>query len=146
MKMKNTEIVLYNYRCTGCGDCAEACHRGVLRVDDGDAGRVVRVVDAESCAGCRACERSCPHDAIVVRKIEGSKPDRKRLVKGLLPVVLALALSLPWSLDPDAWAGVDYWKIFGLFVFFHILFAHIPYSKYLKGVSRKKDGPKTSGI
>ena len=130
--MKNTEIILRTEACTGCGRCVETCRRGVLRLSDNGAGRVVQVADAASCAACRICEHGCPHDAIAIRKIEGRKPDLKRIVQGLLPVVLALALSLPWSLNPDAWGAVDYWKTFGLFVLFHILFAHIPYAKYLR--------------
>lgn len=49
----------------------------------------------------------------------------KRIVRGVLPPVLALALALPWSADPEAWQAINYWKIFGLLTIFHALFCHV---------------------
>lgn len=131
-KMKNTEIILRTYDCTGCGHCVEACRRGVLRLADNGQCRFVQVADAERCAGCRHCERSCPNKAIVIRKPEGRKATAKRILQGVLPPVLALALALPWSSDPAAWQAIDYWKIFSLLVVFHVLFCHSRIPKLLK--------------
>lgn len=127
-----TGIILCNYRCTGCGRCVEACRRGVLRLADTDRGRIVQVADAASCAGCRTCERSCTHDALVVRETEGRKSDPKRLLQGALPVVAAVGLTLPWSTNPADWSGINYWKLFGLIVLFHILFCHLRIPQILK--------------
>ena len=120
--MKNTEIVLRTYDCTGCGRCVEACRRGVLRLADNGQCRFVQVADAASCAECRACERSCSNKAIVP----------KHILRGALPIVLALALALPWSSDPEAWQAVNYWKIFGLLVLFHLIFCHLQIPEFLK--------------
>lgn len=131
-KMKNTEIVLRTYDCTGCGRCVEACRRGVLRLADNGQCRFVQVADAARCAGCRACERSCRNKAIVIRKIEPRKTAPKHILRGALPIVLALALALPWSSDPEAWQAVNYWKIFGLLVLFHLIFCHLQIPEFLK--------------
>ncbi|MCM1151129.1 MAG: ferredoxin family protein [Alistipes sp.] len=131
--MKNTEILLDADRCSGCGRCIDACRRGVLQLSAAETGsRVVQVAAAERCAACRACERTCPRQAIVIRKTAGRKPDPKRMLQGVLPILLALALTLPRSLEPAAWHAVDYWKMFGLFVLFHILFCHTRIPKILK--------------
>ena len=131
-KMKKTEILLRPDLCCGCGECVDACCRGVLRLADTDRGRIVRIADAERCAGCRACERSCTHGALVVREIEGRKFDPKRVLQGVLPVVLAVGITLPWSANPADWSGINYWKPFGLFVLFHILFSHLRIPQILK--------------
>ncbi|MCM1301014.1 MAG: 4Fe-4S binding protein [Bacteroides cellulosilyticus] len=130
--MKNTEIKLRTCDCTGCGRCVEACRRGVLLLDDDGSRRLVRVADASRCAGCRACERSCPRGAIAVGEVGRSGFARNRFVQGLLPLIFALVLALPWSLEPEAWQHVDYWKIFGLFVLFHVLCCHLRLPKKLK--------------
>lgn len=126
--MKNTEIILLTDRCTGCGHCVEACRRGVLQMARTADSRFVQVADADRCAGCRACEHRCSHHAIAIRKVES----RKAGLKHLLPPVLALILALPWSSDPEAWQAVNYWKIFGLLVLFHLLFCHARIPKILK--------------
>ena len=129
--MKNTEIVLRTYDCTGCGRCVEACRRGVLRLADNGQCRFVQVADAARCAGCRACERSCRNKAIVIRKIEPRKTAPKHILRGALPIVLALAFALPWSSAPEAWQAVNYWKIFGLLVLFHLIFCHLQIPEFL---------------
>ncbi|MEI3553748.1 MAG: hypothetical protein V8Q54_03215 [Alistipes senegalensis] len=82
--------------------------------------------------GCRVCERSCRNKAIVIRKIEPRKTAPKHILRGALPIVLALALALPWSSDPEAWQAVNYWKIFGLLVLFHLIFCHLQIPEFLK--------------
>lgn len=135
-KMKNTEIILRSCDCTGCGRCTEACRHGVLQLANDGVRRIVQVVDAERCTACRSCEHSCAHGAIVVRKIAGAGYHRSRAVQGLLPLVLALVLVLPWSLDANDWSAINYWKIFGCFVLLHHLFGHIRFSGVLKNKHR----------
>lgn len=135
-KMKNTEIILRSCDCTGCGRCTEACRHGVLQLANDGVRRIAQVVDAERCTACRSCEHSCAHGAIVVRKIAGAGYHRSRAVQGLLPLVLALVLVLPWSLDANDWSAINYWKIFGCFVLLHHLFGHIRVSGMLKNKHR----------
>ena len=45
-------------RCTGCGQCAEACPNNALQMLDG---RVLR--DIEKCSTCGACAEACPNKA-----------------------------------------------------------------------------------
>jgi DNA-directed RNA polymerase subunit D len=54
------EIVIKD--CTGCGDCVNACPRGVLDLSDGR----VKVVDSLNCSMCKECMKVCDNDAIEV--------------------------------------------------------------------------------
>jgi Fe-S-cluster-containing hydrogenase component 2 len=47
-------------RCTGCGECLEACSIGAITLDGGKAR-----VDFSRCAGCEACVLACPTGAII---------------------------------------------------------------------------------
>ena len=49
-------------KCKGHGVCVDVCPQGVFE-KRGDEFVVVR---PESCIGCRACEASCPENAISV--------------------------------------------------------------------------------
>lgn len=136
--MKKAEILLDADRCSGCGRCVDACRRSVLVLAATDRGRIVRAARAEDCAACRACERTCPQRAVIIRKTAGRKPDPKRILQGILPIVPALALTLPRSLDAAAWHAVDYWKMFGLVVLFHLLFSHFRLPKALKNNHKER--------
>lgn len=50
-------------KCTGCGNCVEACPFGVLKIKDGKA----VVANPKKCMKCCACERACPNNAIEVK-------------------------------------------------------------------------------
>jgi ferredoxin len=45
-------------KCTGCGDCVEACPLDAITVVDDTA------VINDECAECGACLAACPHDAL----------------------------------------------------------------------------------
>lgn len=44
--------------CTGCGNCADVCAFGALRLED------VAVVEWDLCMGCGMCRDNCPSEAI----------------------------------------------------------------------------------
>ena len=51
--------------CTCCGDCAEACPTGVLRVDP-DGGIRIDATATFGCFACAHCMMACPTDAVRV--------------------------------------------------------------------------------
>lgn len=66
--MKLPMIAPSGYRCTvddscsGCGECAESCPFGALRIEDR------AVVDPEKCMGCGVCRRRCGTGALSLEK------------------------------------------------------------------------------
>jgi len=48
-------------KCTGCGECIEACPLEAIELQDG-----IAVVDDETCSDCGACVDVCPVEAITV--------------------------------------------------------------------------------
>ncbi len=48
-------------KCTGCGECVEACPLDAIELQDGLA-----VVDEDTCSDCGACVDVCPVEAIAV--------------------------------------------------------------------------------
>lgn len=51
----------YN-KCTGCGDCVDACSRLILKMEQ----RKVVITDETRCNQCRDCVRACIFNAIVL--------------------------------------------------------------------------------
>ena len=58
-RSRRPELALFDERCTGCGDCAGACPRGVHSFVDGR-----HRLDRASCSGCGACAEACAFDAL----------------------------------------------------------------------------------
>ena len=46
-------------KCTGCGDCVEACPLEAISLDNDKA-----VIDEDTCTECGLCVDECPNDAI----------------------------------------------------------------------------------
>jgi ferredoxin len=46
-------------KCTGCGDCVEACPTEAIKLVEEKAN-----VDEDNCADCGACTDACPNSAI----------------------------------------------------------------------------------
>lgn len=56
-------------KCTGCGECAEACHFNAIRCDGplNDQGTVTCRIDELACEGCGLCEYVCDFEAVITR-------------------------------------------------------------------------------
>jgi ferredoxin len=74
------DVVTLAYReeaCTGCGECAEVCPRGVFVIVDGKA----RIIDKNLCVECGACAKNCAFSAISVKSGVGCA---SALINGIL--------------------------------------------------------------
>ena len=56
-------------KCTGCGECAEACHFGAIHCDESPdvQGAAVCKIDELACEGCGMCQYVCDFDAVTAR-------------------------------------------------------------------------------
>ena len=52
-------VVVDLEKCTGCGNCEEACPTGAIKVVDGKA-----KVNEDDCVECGACVSECPTGAL----------------------------------------------------------------------------------
>jgi len=63
------KAIIDTSKCTGCGQCAEACHFGAIRSDGplNDQGMATYKIDELTCEGCGLCEYVCEFDAITTK-------------------------------------------------------------------------------
>ena len=55
-------VLVDQEKCTGCGECIEACPGEVYELADGKA----VAANTDECHGCHTCEDVCPADAITI--------------------------------------------------------------------------------
>lgn len=70
------ELIFYEERCTGCGDCVEECGNGAVAVSEGKA-----YTERERCVGCGECADGCIRNA---RRLCGKRYSVRELTEELL--------------------------------------------------------------
>ena len=57
------KIIIDEDKCTGCGDCVDACPSECYSEPANEKANVSAV---DECVGCKACESQCPEEAIEI--------------------------------------------------------------------------------
>ena len=55
-------VLVDKEKCTGCGECIDACPGEVYDLNDGKA----VAINIDECHGCHTCEEICPEQAITI--------------------------------------------------------------------------------
>lgn len=58
------KVTIDKEKCTGCGECVEACPGEVYELVDGKA----EPVNPDECHGCYTCEAVCEEDACFIEE------------------------------------------------------------------------------
>lgn len=56
-------VLVDKEKCTGCGECVDACPGEVYELMKGKA----VAVNTDECHGCHTCEEVCPEKAITIK-------------------------------------------------------------------------------
>jgi len=80
-----TVIKIDEELCDGCGQCANGCHEGALRIIDGKA----RLVGESLCDGLGACIGECPRGALTTVTRDVEEYDERRVIEHILPKGMA---------------------------------------------------------
>lgn len=97
-----TVIEIDEDKCDGCGQCANGCHEGALRIIDGKA----RLVGESLCDGLGACIGECPRGALQTVQRDVEEYDERRVIENILPKGMATVAA---HLDHLASHGQDTW-------------------------------------
>jgi len=57
---KNSEMLLYNSKCIGCGSCIDSCKNNLHRIEK------QHIIDRERCSLCGKCVEACPACALEI--------------------------------------------------------------------------------
>jgi ferredoxin len=71
MKIKRNIIEIDEERCSGCGQCAEACAEGAIAIINGKA----KLMSENFCDGLGACLGECPEGALTITERESEEFD-----------------------------------------------------------------------
>ena len=97
-----TVIEIDEELCDGCGQCANGCHEGALRIIDGKA----RLVGESLCDGLGACIGECPRGALTTVTRDVEEYDERRVIEHILPKGMA---TIAAHLDHLSSHGQDTW-------------------------------------
>ncbi|MDO9508911.1 MAG: 4Fe-4S binding protein [Thermovirgaceae bacterium] len=78
-KVMRKVIRIDEEKCDGCGQCAEACHEGAIRIIDGKA----KLVSDSYCDGLGDCIGECPLDAISFVEREAELYDEEAVKRNM---------------------------------------------------------------
>lgn len=82
--MQHSDIapIVYEQKCTGCGECEEICPTNAIRIENHKS-----VIDGLKCIGCASCIAVCPFLAIDVPWESGGRILQEKMIEYALAVM-----------------------------------------------------------
>jgi len=77
---KRKIIKINEEKCNGCGQCANSCPEGAIKIVDGKA----KLVGELLCDGLGACIGQCPKNAIIIEEREAENYDEKKVMENII--------------------------------------------------------------